>query len=96
MNKLVLLIMVICIGFVTATAQQQTETQHMLDRFLSYVKIESLSVYDNIPESFPLTDGHNFIFNEVKSFGGKTNVKMSPYYYIYDVDEIETAMKKIK
>ena len=79
--------MVICICFLTATAQQKTETQRMLDRFLSYVKIESQSVYDNDPESFPLTDGQkeiaNFIFNEIKSFGGKIDVKMSPYYYIY-------------
>ena len=71
----------------TAAAQQQTETKRMLDRFLSYVKIESQSVDDNDPESFPLTDGQkeiaNFIFNEIKSFGGKIDVKMSPYYYIY-------------
>ena len=71
----------------TAAAQQQTETKRMLDRFLSYVKIESQSVYDNDPEAFPLTDGQkeiaNFIFDEIKSFGGKIDVKMSPYYYIY-------------
>ncbi len=87
MKKLVLLIMVICICFLTATAQQKTETQRMLDRFLSYVKIESQSVYDNDPESFSLTDGQkeiaNFIFNEIKLFGGKVDVKMSQYYYIY-------------
>jgi len=57
-------------------------------RFLSYAKIESQSVDDPDPESFPMTEGQkkiaNYIYNEIKSFGGN-NVRtfLSDDYYIY-------------
>ena len=37
--------------------RDKTDTKHVLDRFLSYVKIESQSVDDPNPESFPMTEG---------------------------------------
>lgn len=60
---------------------------HVLDRFLNYVRIESQSV--EVPEldSFPMTEGQiqiaKFIYNEIKSFGGKIEVSLSPDYYVY-------------
>lgn len=63
------------------------DTQQMLDRFLSYVRIESQSV--EVPEldSFPMTEGQiqiaKFIYNEIKSFGGEVEISLSPDYYVY-------------
>lgn len=60
-----------------------------LTRFLSYVKIESQSVYVEDPDSFPMTEGQiriaNYIYNELKTIckGTKVEIKMSPDYYIY-------------
>lgn len=62
---------------------------HILDRFLSYVRIESQSVYVEDPDSFPMTDGQRqiaqYIYDELKSIckGKKIEIQMSPDYYIY-------------
>jgi len=59
----------------------------MLERFLSYVKIESQSVEDEkIP--FPMTEGQKkiarLIYDEVKAMGGKdVKVTLSDDYYVY-------------
>ena len=62
--------------------------EKMLERFLSYVKIESQSIDEPSMTSFPMTDGQReiakFIFNEVKGFGGKgVKVTLSDDYYVY-------------
>lgn len=60
----------------------------MLERFLSYVKIESQSIDESSMTSFPMTEGQReiakFIYNEVKGFGGKdVKVTLSDDYYVY-------------
>lgn len=62
--------------------------EKMLERFLSYVKIESQSIDEPSMTSFPMTDGQReiakFIYNEVKGFGGKgVKVTLSDDYYVY-------------
>ena len=62
--------------------------ENMLERFLSYVKIESQSIDEPSMTSFPMTDGQReiakFIYNEVKGFGGKdVKVTLSDDYYVY-------------
>lgn len=73
----------------TVTFAQNNDVERMLQRFLSYVRIESQSQYpsgDN-PDEFPMLEGQRkiarFIFNEIKSFGKGVKVEMSPDYYIY-------------
>ena len=62
---------------------------HVLERFLSYVRIESQSVYVEEPDSFPMTDGQmriaRYIYDELRNIckGTKVEIKMSPDYYIY-------------
>ncbi len=58
------------------------------NRFLAYAGIESQSVDDSDPESFPMTEGQKqiatHIYNEIKSFGGKSvKTVLSDDYYIY-------------
>lgn len=60
----------------------------MLERFLSYVTIESQSVEDGDVESFPMTDGQRqiaqLIYDELKAMGGKdVKVTLSDDYYVY-------------
>lgn len=61
--------------------------EHVLNRFLRYVKIESQSI--EVPEldSFPMTEGQiqiaNLIYNEIQSLGEEIEISMSPDYYIY-------------
>lgn len=79
-----------------ATYAQKTETDRMLDRFLSYARIGSQSVEDLVNEdSFPVTDGQkqiaSVIYNEIISIKG-VEVKMSPDYYIYA--KISSNMKR--
>lgn len=62
--------------------------EKMLDRFLSYVKIESQSIDEPSMTSFPMTEGQReiakFIYNEVKGFSGKgVKVTLSDDYYVY-------------
>lgn len=69
--------------------RDRTSTKHVLDRFLSYVRIESQSVDVPEPDSFPMTDGQkeiaNYIFNELKTIDKDhvLDIKMSSDYYIY-------------
>lgn len=71
-------------------AQVTNKVSHdkMLDRFLSYVKIESQSIDDSDLNSFPMTEGQKeiarLIYNEVKAMGGKdVKVTLSDDYYVY-------------
>ena len=54
---------------------RKVSQEKMLERFLSYVKIESQSIDEPSMTSFPMTDGQReiarYIYNEVKAFGGK-------------------------
>lgn len=73
---------------ITSTHGIDTRNKKIEKRFLSYVSIESQSIDDPDPESFPMTDGQkqiaNHIYNEIKSFGGKNvKVTLSEDYYIY-------------
>ena len=73
--------------------------EKMLERFLSYVKIESQSKDEASMTSFPMNDGQReiarFIYNEVMSFGGKgVNVTLSDDYYIY-IDIPSNIKKKV-
>ena len=75
---------------------QKNDTERMLERYLSYVKIESQSQYPDNPSEFPLQEGQkamaDFIFNEIKSMGKGVDVKMSPDYYVYA--KVPSNMKK--
>lgn len=69
-------------------ASCKVSQEKMLERFLSYVKIESQSIDEPSMTSFPMTDGQKeiakFIYNEVKGFGGKgVKVTLSDDYYVY-------------
>lgn len=62
--------------------------EQMLNRFLSYVVIESQSIDEPDMNSFPMTFGQKLIaqliYNEVKSFGGSSvKVTLSDDYYVY-------------
>lgn len=62
--------------------------EHMMDRFLSYVRIESQSIDDPDMSSFPMTDGQkaiaSHIYDEVIGFGSKNvKVTLSDDYYVY-------------
>ena len=67
---------------------KKVSQEQMLERFLSYVKIESQSIDEPSMTSFPMTEGQKeiarFIYNEVKGFGGKgVKVTLSDDYYVY-------------
>ena len=70
----------------TQTTKKLTQEKILL-RFLSYVRIESQSIDDPDPNTFPMTEGQKriaeFIYNEIKGFGEGVDVKLSPDYYIY-------------
>ncbi|MCM1079855.1 MAG: hypothetical protein NC344_09160 [Bacteroidales bacterium] len=62
--------------------------ESILNRFLAYARIESQSVDDPDPESFPMTEGQKtlarHIHDELLSFGGKdVKITLSDDYYIY-------------
>lgn len=83
------LVAIALMGMANAQNLGNSDSKHVLGRFLSYVKIESQSVDDPNPESFPMTEGQmqiaNYIFNELKTIdkGNVADIKMSPDYYIY-------------
>ena len=71
--------------------------EKMLDRFLSYVKIESQSIDDPDMTSFPMTEGQKQmarrIYDDIKALNGKdVKVTLSDDFYVY-VD-IPSNMKK--
>ena len=76
-------------GMANAQSLVNSGLERVLNRFLSYVKIESQSIDDPNPESFPLTEGQkeiaNYIFNELTAIdkNNMADIKMSPDYYIY-------------
>lgn len=89
--KKVFFILLSVINFVLCDAQVTNEVGHdkMLNRFLSYVKIESQSVDDDDMTSFPLTEGQQkiarFIYDEVTAMNGKnvkTTLSQDSYVYI--------------
>ena len=75
----------------TCSAQSLTnkvDNEKMLERFLSYVQIESQSFDDPDMTSFPMLDGQKkiarFIYDEVKAFDGEElKVTLSDDYYVY-------------
>ena len=80
-------------------ASGKVSQEKMLERFLSYVKIESQSIDEPSMTSFPMTDGQReiarYIYNEVKAFGGKgVKVTLSDDYYVY-IDIPSNIKKKI-
>jgi tripeptide aminopeptidase len=88
-KSLLTFIAIALVSMANAQGLQNPEANHVLNRFLNYVKIESQSIDDPDPESFPLTEGQkemaNLIFNELKTID-KDNVldiKMSPNYFVY-------------
>lgn len=81
------------------TLSIKVDKQKMLDRFLSYVNIESQSIDEPDMSSFPMTEGQKaiaqHIYNEVKGFGGKNvKVTLSDDYYVY-VDIPSNIKKKV-
>lgn len=71
-----------------APSQSKNQKDKVLNRFLSYVKIESQSV--DVPDfnAFPMTEGQKkiamFLADEIRSFGGKNvEVTVSKDYYVY-------------
>lgn len=89
--KKVFFILLSVINFVLCDAQVTNKVGHdkMLNRFLSYVKIESQSVDDDDMTSFPLTEGQQkiarFIYDEVTAMNGKnvkTTLSQDSYVYI--------------
>ncbi len=68
--------------------QNKVDHENMLNRFLSYVKIESQSIDEPSMTSFPMSDGQKkiaqLIYEEVTSFKGKNvKVTLSNDYYVY-------------
>ena len=88
-KSLITLIAIALVSMANAQDLKNPEANHVLNRFLRYVKIESQSIDDPDPELFTLTEGQkemaNVIFNELKAIDkdNKTDIKMSPNYYVY-------------
>lgn len=88
-KSLLTFIAIVLVTIANAQGLQKPEANYVLNRFLNYVKIESQSIDDPNPESFPLTEGQkemaNLIFNELKAIDkdNKTVIRISPNYYIY-------------
>lgn len=88
-KSLITLIAIAIASMANAQGLQNPEANHVLDRFLRYVKIESQSIDDPDPESIPMTEGQkemaNLIFNELKVIDKDNilDIKMSPNYYVY-------------
>ena len=83
-----LLVISALVCFAQTKVTKKVSHDKMLERFLSYVKIESQSIDDPDLNSFPMTDGQKqiarLIYDEVKTMGGKdVKVTLSEDYYIY-------------
>ena len=98
MKKQIIITLLSCVLAGSLFAQNNA-TERMLERYLSYVKIESQSQYPNPDDGsdiFPMQEGQkqiaNVIYNEIKGFGKGIAVKISPDYYIYA--KIPSNMKK--
>lgn len=73
--------------------------ERMLERFLSYVTVESQSIDETSMTTFPMSEGQKeiaqYIYNEVKGFGAKdVKVTLSEDYYIY-IDIPSNINKKV-
>lgn len=85
MKKIVSIAIIVCLAKIAAA---QTTTQQMLDRFLSYVQIESQSHYPapNDLDQFPITDGQRQmaqkIYDDLGAIKG-VEVRMSSCAYVY-------------
>jgi len=98
MKKQIIITLLFC-ALASSALAQNNATERMLNRYLSYVRIESQSQYpmpEDGPDAFPVQEGQKqmatFIFNEIKKFGKGVEVKMSPDYYIYA--KVPSNMKK--
>lgn len=97
-KSLVTLIAIVIVSMANAQGILDPEADHVLNRFLNYVKIESQSIDDPDPESIPMTEGQiemaNLIFNELKTMDKDNilDIKMSPNYYVYV--KVPSNMKK--
>lgn len=85
MKRIILIAALAAFSF--AAAQQNNDTERMLNRLLSYVKIGSQSIEDLVDQnSFPMTDGQRematLVYNEIKAIKG-VEVSMSPNNYVY-------------
>lgn len=92
-------VIIALVALTTGAFAQQSATERMLDRYLSYVRIESQSQYpnpDDGPDVFPMQEGQkqmaNLIFNEITMLGKGVEVRMSPDYYVYA--KVPSNMKK--
>lgn len=70
------------------TKMKKVSDEKVLQRFLSYIQIESQSQDDPDFNTFPMTEGQRqvatLIADEIKSFGGKdVEVTLSKDYYVY-------------
>lgn len=94
MRKFVLLIsalMCLCFGAsleAQVPAANKVGTEKMLERFMSYVKIESPSIDDPDMSSFPLSEGQKKmarkVYGDLKALVGKdVKVTLSDDYYVY-------------
>ena len=103
MTRKLIITVTMLISALSAMAQNSLFTkvskEQMLERFLSYAKIESQSVDDPDMTSFPMTEGQKeiakYIYEEVKAFWGKgVKVTLSDDYYVY-VDIPSNIKKKV-
>lgn len=91
MRRVVLMsLFIFCLVLCQAQVKVTKKVSHdkMLERFLSYVKIESQSIDDPDINSFPISEGQKqiarLIYDEVKAMGGKDiKITLSDDYYIY-------------
>ena len=98
-SAIVLLVFCVLICNAQKPVREKVSQEKMLERFLSYVKIESQSIDEPSMTSFPMTDGQKeiarYIYNEVKAFDGKgVKVTLSDDYYVY-IDIPSNIKKKV-
>lgn len=84
----ILLLAIVLVGKAQEQLQSKVSNESMLNRFLSYVKIESQSIDEPSMTSFPLTEGQRkiarYIYDEVRAFNGKgVKVTISDDHYVY-------------
>lgn len=102
MKRTIITSLLVATCLLASNAQQLTNKvsdEKMLDRFLSYAKIESQSIDEPSMTSFPMTDGQRqiatFICDEVKAMNGKgVKVTLSKDYYVY-VDIPSNVKKEV-
>ena len=95
------LLLAVCISSVNAqnSITVKVGQEKMLERFLSYVNIESQSIDEPSMTSFPMTDGQReiarLVYDEVQAFGGKgVKVTLSDDYYVY-IDSPSNVKKNV-